>query len=90
MTTLDAAQEFVKGSPQGDIYLDVSWKSIEMTGAFAAANSVSEPIGCVKLDVKDAIIKGDLSGVGDIDPYYTVSLNRRVIYKSIYLSLIHI
>lgn len=86
MTTLDAAQEFVKGSPQGDIYLDVSWKSIEMTGAFAAANSVSEPIGCIKLDVKDAIIKGDLSGVGDVDPYYTVSLNRRVLYKSIYHS----
>lgn len=86
MNTLDTAQEFVKGSPQGDIYLDVSWKSIEMTGAFAAANSVSEPIGCIKLDIKDAAIKGDLSGVGDIDPYYTVSLNRRVLYKSIYHS----
>ncbi|CAI4047638.1 Tcb3p SKDI_13G0660 [Saccharomyces kudriavzevii IFO 1802] len=86
MNTLDAAREFVKGSPQGDIYLDVSWKSIEMTGAFAAANSVNNPIGCVKLDVKDAIIKSDLSGVGDVDPYYTVSLNRRVLYKSIYHS----
>ncbi|EJS42515.1 tcb3p [Saccharomyces arboricola H-6] len=86
ISALDSAQESVKGSPQGDIYLDISWKSIEMTGSFAAANSVIEPIGCIKLDVKDAIIKGELSGVGDIDPYYTVSLNRRVLYKSIYHS----
>ncbi|CCF59812.1 hypothetical protein KAFR_0I00310 [Kazachstania africana CBS 2517] len=86
MGAADLGQEYVKGSSGGEIYFTAQWKPVELTGAFAAKGSANDPLGCIKLHVKDALVKSSLSGFGDIDPYFEVSLNRHVRYKSRHFS----
>lgn len=86
INSLELGQASVKGSPRGEIFVSATWKPVAMTGSFAAASVTREPLGTVRLHLLDATIKGDLSGVGDVDPYVKVSLNKHVKYRSNYFS----
>ncbi|SCU90590.1 LAME_0E09208g1_1 [Lachancea meyersii CBS 8951] len=86
LAVAEAGQRMLKASPQGELYFSAVWKPIAMSGAFAPANAVRDPLGVVRLHIKDAMIDENLSGVGDIDPYVTVSLNKQVTYKTNYFS----
>ncbi|SCV04886.1 LANO_0G13586g1_1 [Lachancea nothofagi CBS 11611] len=81
----EGGQTMLAASPQGELYLSTVWKPVAMTGSFAPANSMRDPLGVVKLHIKDGLIDEQLSGVGDIDPYITVSLNKHVTHKTQYI-----
>lgn len=78
----EVGQESVKGSPQGDIFFTAQWKPLKVQGTFAYNAPITGPIGCAKITVNRAIVKSNLSGFGDIDPYFIVSLNKHIKYKS--------
>ncbi|SCU98728.1 LADA_0H14994g1_1 [Lachancea dasiensis] len=82
----ELGQTMLKASPQGELYLSTIWKPLAMTGAFAPVNSVRDPLGVIKLHIKDSLVDEHLSGVGDIDPYVTVSLNHQIIHETKYFS----
>ncbi|GCE98641.1 hypothetical protein ZYGM_001275 [Zygosaccharomyces mellis] len=73
---------FVKGSPQGEIYMNAEWKPVSMSGLFASGGS-RDPLGALRVFVRDINVLDSLSGLGDIDPYFTLSVNRHVDYRSI-------
>lgn len=79
---MDRGQESVKASPQGEIFLVTQWKPVKLTGIFTKKSTVGEPLGSLKINVGELMVKSSLSGFGDIDPYFMVSLNRHVRYKS--------
>ncbi|SJM86719.1 related to Tricalbin-3 [Zygosaccharomyces bailii] len=80
--TLQDGPSFVKGTPQGEIYISADWKPVSMSGLFASGG-MRDPIGALRVHVRDINVVDDLSGIGDIDPYFTLSVNRHVDYKSI-------
>lgn len=82
----EIGQATLKASPQGEISFSALWKPVAMTGSFAPANSVRQSIGVVKMFLHNAIVKDNLSGVGDIDPYINVRLNHHLIFKTRYYS----
>lgn len=86
LSMADAGQTVLQASPQGRIYMSAAWKPVVMTGSFAPANSVRDPIGVARLHIQDALVDENLSGVGDIDPYITVSLNKRITHRTHYFS----
>ncbi|CAR26642.1 hypothetical protein ZYGR_0H04600 [Zygosaccharomyces rouxii] len=79
---LQNGEPFVKGSPQGEIYMNAEWKPVKMSGLFASGGS-RDPLGALRVLVRDINVLDNLSGLGDIDPYFTLSVNRHVDYKSI-------
>lgn len=80
--TLQDGLPFVKGSPQGEIYMNAEWKPVRMSGLFASGGS-RDPLGALRVFVRDINVLDNISGIGDIDPYFTLSVNRHVDYKSI-------
>ncbi|QLG73085.1 hypothetical protein HG535_0E01690 [Zygotorulaspora mrakii] len=86
LTSFSLEQQSVKGSPKGDIYMNAEWKPVNMTGIFSAANTIQDAIGFLRLHIKDLKVIGDLSGVGDIDPYFTIVYNGHIDYKSSHFS----
>lgn len=86
LTSLSLGQTSVRASPRGDIFMNMLWKPVRVTGAFAAGNAVKEPIGSLRVHVRDARIVSDLSGLGDIDPYFTLLVNGHMNYKSSHFS----
>lgn len=85
--TLEMKSSFLDASPVGDIKVDMSWKTVPMSGMIdVSSNAMSDPIGCVKVLVRDAHVIDSLSGLGDIDPYFSVSLNKVQRYRSKYQS----
>lgn len=83
----EQAQRYVKASPQGEIYISSSWKPVAMTGAFNVSDNIREPLGALRLHLKEAVIhESDLSGVGDIDPFVTVTSNKSMFYRTNYFS----
>lgn len=85
--SIEMKSSFLDASPQGDIKVDMSWKTVPMSGMIdVSSNAMSDPIGCVKVLVRDAHVLDSLSGIGDIDPYFSVSLNNVQRYRSKYQS----
>ncbi|CCH61524.1 hypothetical protein TBLA_0E04720 [Henningerozyma blattae CBS 6284] len=82
LNSLSTGNGFIKGSPQGEIYVDAQWKPVTVSTNFSASTTARDPIGSLKLFVKDANIAGSLAGIGDIDPYFTVAVNRHLKFKS--------
>ncbi|CEP61687.1 Tcb3p LALA0_S03e08548g [Lachancea lanzarotensis] len=82
----EMGQTALNASPQGELFFSAIWKPIAMTGSFAPVNAVRDPLGVMRVHIKDAMIDENLSGVGDIDPYVTVSLNNEVRYETQYFS----
>lgn len=83
----EQGQTFVQASPQGEIYITSSWKPVAMAGAFKVHNTVREPLAALRVHLKDATISSDdFSGVGDIDPYVKVMVNKHLIYRTSYFS----
>lgn len=79
---VERGQESVKASPKGDIFLLAQWKPIQLTGIATMKSAAGEPIGSLKIKVGELMVKSSLSGFGDIDPYFMISLNKRIRYKS--------
>ncbi|SCV01123.1 LAMI_0G09450g1_1 [Lachancea mirantina] len=79
-------QMTLRGSSQGQIIVSAQWKPVAMTGSFAPANARKEPIGAIRLHLMDALISENLSGVGDIDPYAIIRLNRKIVQRTHYFS----
>lgn len=73
---------FVKGSPQGEIYMNAEWKPVRMSGLFTSGGG-NDPLGALRVYVRDINVVDDISGIGDVDPYFTLSVNRHVEYRSI-------
>ncbi|QLQ79952.1 hypothetical protein HG537_0C06010 [Torulaspora globosa] len=86
LSSLGLGQASVKGDPRGDIFMNLEWKPVRITGAFAAGNAVKEPIGALRVHVRDVNVVGDLAGIGDIDPYFTILVNGHINYKSSHFS----
>lgn len=86
LASLELGQTSVKGDPRGDIFMNLEWKPLRITGAFAAGNAVKDPIGSLRVHVRDVKVVSDLAGVGDIDPYFTILVNGHVNYKSSHFS----
>lgn len=86
LTSLELGQTSVKGDPRGDIFMNLEWKPVRITGAFAAGNAVKDPIGALRIHVRDVDVIGDLAGLGDIDPYFTILVNGHINYKSSHFS----
>ncbi|CCD24627.1 Tcb3p NDAI_0D03130 [Naumovozyma dairenensis CBS 421] len=86
LDTFGLGQESVKGSPQGEIYFTSLWKPLATSEKFVSTTATTGPIGCIKIDVVKAKVTSNLSGLGDIDPYFSVQLNRHTKYKSKYYS----
>ncbi|QLL32432.1 hypothetical protein HG536_0C06010 [Torulaspora globosa] len=86
LSSLELGQASVKGDPRGDIFMNLEWKPVRITGAFAAGNAVKEPIGALRVHVRDVNVVGDLAGIGDIDPYFTILVNGHINYKSSHFS----
>lgn len=82
----DAGQESIETSPQGKIFMMAQWKPIKLTGVAKATSSTTLPLGSLKINVGSARIESSLSGIGDVDPYFTLSLNRHIKYKSPHFS----
>lgn len=80
--TLQEGPAFVKGSPQGEIYMNADWKPVKVSGLLGS-ETMRDPIGALRVHVRDINVIEDLTGIGDIDPYFTLSVNRHVDYKSI-------
>lgn len=87
MDSLSMGASSLEASPQGYINVDLQWKSVPMSGLIkVTSNSLSDPIGVLKIFVRNAEINSSLSGIGDIDPYFSVSLNNVQRYRSKYQS----
>lgn len=86
VNAMEAGQESVKASPQGEIFIMTQWKPIELTGVAKTLSSTNTPMGSLKINVGPALIKSSLSGIGDIDPYFTILLNKHLRYKSPHFS----
>lgn len=86
LNSLSLGRTSVQGSPRGEFFMNMQWKPVHITGAFAAGNAVKEPIGSLRIHVRDAEIVSDLSGIGDVDPYFTLLVNGHVNYKSSHFS----
>ncbi|SCU97823.1 LAFA_0G13520g1_1 [Lachancea sp. 'fantastica'] len=82
----EIGQKSLEATPQGELFFSAVWKPIAMSGSFAPVNAVRDPLGVVRVHIKDAMVDENLSGVGDIDPYVTVSLNNEVKYETQYFS----
>lgn len=77
----------LEASPQGEIYISALWKPVGMTGSFSVNNTIREPIGAVRIHLKNALVSDDdLSGIGDIDPYITVTLSKSPVFRTNFLS----
>ena len=83
---LESGKECVRGTPGGDIYLNVVWKPVQLTGTFSTTGGISSPMGCIRIFIDKAFVRSSLSGVGDIDPYFVVLLNKQRRYKSRHVS----
>lgn len=86
LTALSLDQRSVKGSPRGNVFMKAEWKPVKMTGVFAGTNAARESIGSLRIHVRDLNVIDNLSGMGDVDPYFTVSYNGRIDYKSSHFS----
>ena len=86
ITASEAGQDSFKASPQGEIFFVAQWKPLKMTGVAAIGSSTISPLGSMKIHVGSAVVRSTLSGIGDIDPYFTISLNKHVKYKSEHIS----
>lgn len=86
LRSLEFGQTSVKGDPRGDIFMNLEWKPVRITGAFTAGNAVKDPIGALRVHVRDVNVVGDLAGVGDVDPYFTILVNGHINYKSSHFS----
>lgn len=86
LNTLEAGSDSVQARPFGKIFIDAQWKPVELSDSVVTKKLSNEPLGTVRINVGKISIKGDLNGVGDVDPYFTVSLNRHIRYKSNHFS----
>ena len=86
LNTLRSGSEFLRGNPFGKIYIDAEWKPVEISDMGITENMASDPFGCVRLRFGKALVKDSLKGMGDIDPYFKVTLNRHPKYKSKHFS----
>lgn len=86
LDSLQFNQKFVEGSPRGELYMNAGWKPVRMTGVFAAISAARQTIGSLRVHIRDLNVLDDLSGIGDIDPYFTIAINGRVDYKSSHFS----
>lgn len=90
LDAIATGENYLKGTPQGEIFVDAQWKPVKVSDDFTIESTGSgiasaDPIGSVKLYIKEANIVGSLAGVGDIDPYFTVSMNNHLKYRSHYI-----
>lgn len=86
LNTLKGGSDFLRGNPFGKIYIDAEWKPVEISDMVVSKSMVKDPIGCIRLNVGQALVKGSLKGMGDIDPYFMVTLNRHPKFKSKHFS----
>ena len=89
ITASEAGQDSIKASPQGEIFFVAQWKPLKLTGVAAIGSSDISPLGSMKIHVDSAVVRSALNGIGDIDPYFTVSVNKHVRYKSEHISDTH-
>ncbi|CCK70660.1 Tcb3p KNAG_0E04070 [Huiozyma naganishii CBS 8797] len=82
LNMLDAGQDTLSASPSGNIGIMAAWKPVKLTGAYIGKSSSLDPLGCLRIDVGQGQVMSTLSGIGDIDPYFTVSINKHIRYKS--------
>ncbi|GMM53744.1 Tcb3 protein [Maudiozyma humilis] len=82
LNALLSGADYLPASPVGKIYLDAVWKPVDIPDIAVGKGMTNDPIGCLRINVDSALVKGSLKGIGDIDPYFTVSLNRHTKYKS--------
>lgn len=82
----EAGQESIETSPQGKIFMMAQWKPIKLTGVAKASSSTALPLGSLKINVGSANITSSLNGIGDVDPYFTLSLNKHIKYRSPHFS----
>lgn len=75
---------FSTGSPQGEIHFSAAWKPIMMDGILGNTNRMKTSFGSIRLHIHNAVVNDKLFGVGDIDPYLIVSMDKHVKYKSNY------
>lgn len=86
LNTLMSGVDYLQASPVGKIYVDAVWKPVDIPDISIGKGMTNDPIGCLRINVINALVKGSLKGIGDIDPYFTVSLNRHTKYKSKHFS----
>lgn len=85
----EAGQDSIKASPQGEIFFVSQWKPLKLTGVGTISTPSTSPLGSMKIYVASVEVRSALSGIGDIDPYFTISLNKHVRYKSEHISDTH-
>ncbi|AGO12493.1 AaceriAER148Wp [[Ashbya] aceris (nom. inval.)] len=79
--------EYLTGSPQGEIYFSAVWKPVNLPeGTMETTQRMVSPLGVVRMHVRDAAVQEDLEGVGDIDPYFVISSDRSVLFRSNFFS----
>lgn len=78
--------DYITAEPQGQVHFYAQWKPIEAKKSFFEAKNQKSAIGALQLHIRDGLIKSELKGVGDIDPYFTISVNNRLYYRSRYIS----
>ncbi|CCE61715.1 hypothetical protein TPHA_0B00440 [Tetrapisispora phaffii CBS 4417] len=72
--------------PQGIAFFTTQWKPLCVSDEFSVMKTYQKPIGSLIIEVSDTNIKTELQGVGDIDPFFTISINHKLSYKSKYVS----
>lgn len=85
----ETGQDSIKASPQGEIFFVAQWKSLKLTGINTISTPSTSPLGYMKIHVDSAEVKSALSGIGDIDPYFTICVNKHIKYKSDHISDTH-
>ncbi|CCH59453.1 hypothetical protein TBLA_0B06290 [Henningerozyma blattae CBS 6284] len=78
--------DFYQGSPQGDIYMPIQWKPLQVEENSISNNAARTDIGAIRLFVKEVNVISHLDGIGDIDPYFKVYVNKKIMYVSKYHS----
>lgn len=86
LSSYGADTESFKAIPLGDIYMPIQWKPIAMEESAISNNREVNDIGAIRLLLKEINIVSSLDGFGDIDPYYKVYVNKRLLFVSRYHS----
>ncbi|AET37391.1 Tcb3p Ecym_1139 [Eremothecium cymbalariae DBVPG len=87
MSVAENDKQYVTGSPQGEIYFSAVWKSVPIPeDTLNKSESAHDPLGGLRIHIRDALVRDELEGVGDVDPYFMISSDRSVVYKSNFYS----
>ncbi|AAS52831.1 AER148Wp [Eremothecium gossypii ATCC 10895] len=79
--------EYLTGSPQGEIYFTAVWKPVNLPeGTMETTQQMVSPLGVIRMHIREASVQGELEGVGDIDPYFVISADKSVLFRSNFFS----